>query len=88
MAFAPANVPPVAVHDVALVELQVSVEVLPLAIVVGLAASVGAERLIQSTLYGTRPLDPAILVSVAASLLIVAALACFVPAWRASRTLR
>ena len=51
----------------------------------GLAASVGAERLIQSTLYGTRPLDPAILVSVAASLLIVAALACFVPAWRASR---
>jgi hypothetical protein len=30
----------------------------------GLAASVGAERLIQSTLYGTRPLDPAIFVSV------------------------
>jgi putative ABC transport system permease protein len=51
----------------------------------GLAASVGAVRLIQSTLYGTRQLDPAILVSVAASLLIVAALACFVPAWRASR---
>jgi len=51
----------------------------------GLAACVGAVRLIQSTLYGTRPLDPAIFVSVAASLLIVAALACFVPAWRASR---
>lgn len=51
----------------------------------GLAASVGAVRLILSTLYGTRPLDPAIFVSVAASLLIVAALACFVPAWRASR---
>jgi ABC-type antimicrobial peptide transport system permease subunit len=51
----------------------------------GLAASVGAVRLIQATLYGTRPLDPAIFVSVAASLLIVAALACFVPAWRASR---
>jgi hypothetical protein len=28
----------------------------------GLAASVGAVRLIQSTLYGTRPLDPAIFV--------------------------
>jgi ABC-type antimicrobial peptide transport system permease subunit len=51
----------------------------------GLAASVGAVHLIQSMLYGTRPLDPAIFVSVAASLLIVAALACFVPAWRASR---
>jgi putative ABC transport system permease protein len=36
-------------------------------------------------LYGTQPLDPAIFVSVAASLLIVAVLACLVPAWRASR---
>jgi hypothetical protein len=39
-AFAPANVPPVAVQDVALVELQVSVEDEPLATVVGLAVSV------------------------------------------------
>ena len=54
-------------------------------LVLGLAASVGAVRLIQSMLYGTRPLDPAIFASVAASLLIVAALACLVPAWRASR---
>jgi putative ABC transport system permease protein len=51
----------------------------------GLAASAGAVRLIQSMLYGTQPLDPAIFVSVAASLLIVAVLACLVPAWRASR---
>jgi predicted permease len=51
----------------------------------GLAASVGAVRLIQSMLYGTRPLDPAIFAAVAASLLVVAALACLVPAWRASR---
>jgi putative ABC transport system permease protein len=52
---------------------------------IGLAASVGAVRLIQSMLYGTRPLDPAIFASVAASMLVVAALACLVPAWRASR---
>jgi predicted permease len=51
----------------------------------GLAASIGAVRLIQSMLYGTRPLDPAIFAAVAASLLVVAALACLVPAWRASR---
>jgi putative ABC transport system permease protein len=51
----------------------------------GLAASVGAVRLIQSMLYGTRPLDPAIFASVTASLLIVATLACLVPAWKASR---
>ena len=40
MPFAPANVPPVAVQDVALVELQVSVELPLLAIDVGLADSV------------------------------------------------
>jgi putative ABC transport system permease protein len=51
----------------------------------GLAASVWAVRLIQSMLYGTQPLDPAIFASVAASMLAVAALACLVPAWRASR---
>ena len=54
-------------------------------LVLGLAASVGAVRLIQSMLYGTRPLDPAIFAAVAATLLVVAALACLVPAWRASR---
>lgn len=51
----------------------------------GLAASMGAVRLIQSMLYGTQPLDPAIFAAVAAILLAVAALACLVPAWRASR---
>ncbi len=51
----------------------------------GLAASIGAVRLIQSMLYGTRPLDPAIFAAVAATLLVVAVLACLVPAWRASR---
>jgi len=51
----------------------------------GLAASVGAVRLIQSMLYGARPLDPAVFAAVAATLLAVAVLACLVPAWRASR---
>lgn len=54
-------------------------------LVLGLAASVGAVRLIQSMLYGTQPLDPAIFVAVAATLLVVAAFACLFPAWRASR---
>ena len=51
----------------------------------GLAASIGAVRLIQSMLYGTKPVDPVIFASVAATLLAVAGLACLVPAWRASR---
>jgi predicted permease len=54
-------------------------------LVLGLAVSAGAVRLIQSMLYGTRPLDPGIFAAVSATLLVVAALACLVPAWRASR---
>ncbi len=54
-------------------------------LILGLAASAGAARLIQSMLYGTKPLDPSIVATVAATLLVVAALACLVPALRASR---
>jgi predicted permease len=54
-------------------------------LVLGLAASAGVARLIQSMLFGTRPFDPAVFAAVAATLLSVAALACLVPAWRASR---
>lgn len=54
-------------------------------LVLGLASSAGAVRLIQSMLYGTPALDPAIFAAVAATLLGVAALSCLVPAWRASR---
>jgi len=36
-------------------------------------------------LYATKPLDPEVFVVVAGMLMASAALACFVPAWRASR---
>jgi ABC-type lipoprotein release transport system permease subunit len=36
-------------------------------------------------LYGTSPFDPAVFVLVAVMLLLVAAFACALPAWRASR---
>ncbi len=51
----------------------------------GIAGSVVAVQQIKSMLYETEPLDPAIFVAVAATLLAVAALACLAPAWRASR---
>jgi putative ABC transport system permease protein len=54
-------------------------------LVLGFAAGAGAVRLIRSMLYETRPLDPAIFAVVAVTLLVVAALACLVPAWSASR---
>jgi predicted permease len=51
----------------------------------GLVMSFAATRIFQSMLFGTRPLDPVVLSGVIATLLAVAVLACFAPAWRASR---
>ncbi|MGA8910329.1 MAG: FtsX-like permease family protein, partial [Acidobacteriaceae bacterium] len=54
-------------------------------LVVGLGASAGVTRLIQSLLFGTKPLDVEVFALVSGTLLFVAALACLLPAWRASR---
>ncbi|MBV8632544.1 MAG: ABC transporter permease [Silvibacterium sp.] len=54
-------------------------------LVLGLGASAAVTRLIESMLYETRALDPAVLAAVSLILLIVAAAACLLPAWRASR---
>jgi predicted permease len=51
----------------------------------GAAASAGMTQLIRSMLYDTGPLDPAVYGAVTFALLMVATLACMVPAWRASR---
>ncbi len=52
---------------------------------VGLVISLIAARWMRDLLYEVKPLDPAVFAAVAATLLIVAVLACLVPAWRASR---
>jgi putative ABC transport system permease protein len=54
-------------------------------LIMGLLASAAVTRLIASMLYGTSPFDPAVFVLVAVMLLIVAGVACALPAWRASR---
>ena len=54
-------------------------------LVLGLAASVATTQFIKSMLYKTQPLDPGVFAAVAALLMASAALACMVPAWRASR---
>lgn len=51
----------------------------------GLAVSLGAVQWIRSMLYGAQALDPAVFAGVSGTMLLVAALACMVPAWRASR---
>lgn len=54
-------------------------------LVVGLAASLEAGQLMRDLLYGIKPLDPAVYAVVAATLVAVAAFACIIPSWRASR---
>lgn len=56
-----------------------------LGLAVGLAASAAVVRLIRSMLYETQPLDATVFVSVAGVLIVVAGIACLMPAWRASR---
>jgi predicted permease len=56
-----------------------------LGVVAGLAAALAASRVLESLLYGLTARDPATLVGAAAVLLVVAALAAVIPAWRATR---
>jgi ABC-type antimicrobial peptide transport system permease subunit len=56
-----------------------------LGLVLGLVASAGVTRWIQSMLYQTHPLDPEVFAVVALMLVIVSAAACLVPAWRAAQ---
>ncbi len=52
---------------------------------VGLAGAFGLNRLIASLLFGVRPTDVSTVAGVAATMILVAAVACLLPAWRASR---
>ncbi len=54
-------------------------------LIVGLAGSAAVAKLIRSLLYGIEPYDSIVFLAVITILLAVAALACTIPAWRASR---
>ncbi|MFW6039895.1 MAG: FtsX-like permease family protein [Gemmatimonadota bacterium] len=55
-----------------------------LGVAIGLVAAVGGARLLTTLLFGVEPLDPSTFAAVAGLMLIVAALASYVPARRAS----
>jgi putative ABC transport system permease protein len=60
--------------------------VFPIAgLVLGVLASLVITRLLQSSLYGVSPHEPRVFIGTAALLAVVAAAACLVPAWRATR---
>jgi ABC-type antimicrobial peptide transport system permease subunit len=54
-------------------------------ILVGLGAAWAATRVLGSMLFGLSPRDPVTMIGAAVVLIAVAALAAFIPAWRASR---
>jgi len=53
-------------------------------LVLGLAAAIGASRLIQTLLFAVHPLDPLIYVGVTLLFMLIAVLACLLPARRAT----
>ncbi len=55
-------------------------------VLVGMAASASLSSLIASELFEVKPIDPILYAATAALLLILAALACWVPGRRAART--
>jgi predicted lysophospholipase L1 biosynthesis ABC-type transport system permease subunit len=54
-------------------------------VVAGVAGALGLNRLLATLLFGVRPTDATTLVAVTATIVSVAAIACALPAWRASR---
>ena len=62
-----------------------SVAVMTLAVGIGLVGAFGLTRLMESLLFGVSPMDPVTFGSVALALSMVALLASYLPARRASR---
>jgi predicted permease len=72
-------------HDVRGRVMRTTGRLAVIGIAIGLAAALGATRLIAALLYETSPLDPLTFAAVGMGLLAVAFAAGYVPAWRASR---
>jgi predicted permease len=54
-------------------------------VVVGLAGAVGLNRLMTSLLFGVQPTDASTMTAVILAIVVIASVACGLPAWRASR---
>jgi putative ABC transport system permease protein len=73
------------VRDVLRLVVSGGVRVVAVGVVVGAALAMAAGNLVSALLYGVRPHDPVAMLVAGGALLMVAALAALVPAWRASR---
>ena len=73
-------------REVSLMVLRQGMVLAGIGVAVGLVAAVGLTRLLSSVLYGVEATDPATFGAVAALLIMVALVASYLPALRASRT--
>jgi predicted permease len=70
--------------DVLRLVIKLGLKLAVLGVVIGLALAIGLARVIASFLFGVKPTDPMTYAAVAAALTVVALLACFIPAHRAT----
>jgi putative ABC transport system permease protein len=71
--------------DVLRLVLAQGLRLVLLGVVIGLLAAVALTRWLESLLYGVRPTDPVTFVALALVLIVVALVACWIPARRATR---
>jgi len=72
-------------REVAALVTRQGLVIVALGLTAGLAGALGLNRLFAALLFGVTPTDPGTLATVAAAIAGVAAVACALPAWRASR---
>ncbi|HVB08558.1 MAG TPA: ABC transporter permease [Candidatus Acidoferrales bacterium] len=71
--------------DVLAVTVRQGITLTLIGVAIGVVAALGVTRLVSSMIYGITPYDPVTFVAVAAILVVVALLACYIPARRAMR---
>jgi len=72
-------------RDVLLMVVKQGSTLILLGLVIGLAGAYALTRLIESLLFGVTPKDPFTFAAVAVLLAVVALIACYIPAWRATK---
>jgi len=72
-------------RDVLLMVVKQGSMLILLGLVIGLAGAYALTRLIESLLFGVTPKDPFTFAAVAVLLAVVALMACYIPAWRATK---
>ena len=72
-------------RDIVRFVLGIALRPVTIGTIAGVAAGLGATRVLQSELFETAPADPVVFASVVVILLMTAAAAASIPAWRATR---